>query len=160
MHSPLNRQPPRTNRRGAAAVECAVVAPVLVTLVLGLIQSSYSIDATHKLYAAVRQAGRLASMDYDQLLQPGQTGNQKIIKDIRNQLKAEGLPGDSATISITHAETSAEFNLDDPTNNLELFKIKIEIPFSAAMDVSVIPAPFSKLSASIVFRKGKKGLVV
>lgn len=146
-------------RRGSAAVECAIVAPVMVTLVLGLIQSSYSIDATHKLHAAVRQAGRLAGMDYSELLQTGQTGNEKVIQDIRNQLTAEGLPGSSATISITNAETGGAFDLDDTGNNLELFKIRVEIPFSTAMDINVIPAPFQKLSAEIVFRKGKTTLI-
>jgi Flp pilus assembly protein TadG len=145
-------------RRGAAAVECAIVAPLMVALVLGLMQSSYSIDATHKLYAAVRQAGRLASMDYSDRLQSGQTGNQKVISDIRNQLKAEGLPGDSVTVTITNAETGSAFNLDDVANNLKLFKIHVEVPFSTVMNTSLVAAPVDKLAASIVFRKGKTQL--
>jgi Flp pilus assembly protein TadG len=145
-------------RRGSAAVECAIVAPVMVALVLGLIQSSFSIDATHKLHAAIRQAGRLASMDYSDRLQTGQSGNAKVISDIRNQLKAEGLPGDKVTITITDAESGGPFNLDAAANNLKLFRIQVEVPFKTVMSGNLIKAPVDKLSASIVFRKGKTGL--
>jgi len=151
------RRSPKS-RRGAAAVEFAIVAPVMVALVMGLMQGGYSVDTTHKLYAAVRQAGRLASMDYSDLLQKGQSGNDKIIKDIKNQLKAEGLPGDSVTVTITHAESGGTFNLDDPANNLKLFRIHVEVPFATVMNASLLPAPVEKLSASIVFRKGKNSL--
>ncbi|MDZ4684348.1 MAG: TadE family protein [Planctomycetaceae bacterium] len=161
--SPVNgslrpRRQPVDHRRGSAAVECAVVMPVLVALVMGLIQSGFSVDATHKLYASIRQAGRLASMDYKDLLQPGQTGNQKVIQDIKNTLAAEGLPVDQLTVTITHAETGGAFNLDDAANNLELFKIHVEVPFATVADTSLLPAPVETLSASIVFRKGKNTL--
>lgn len=130
----------------------------MVALVLGLIQSSFSIDATHKLHAAVRQAGRLASMDYSDRLQSGQTGNQKVIADIRNQLKAEGLPGDLVTITIADAETGGPFNLDDAATNLKLFRISVSVPFTKVVSGSLIKAPVDTLTASIVFRKGKTTL--
>jgi hypothetical protein len=142
-------------RRGAAAVECAVVIPVLLTLVMGLVQSAYCVDTTHKLYAVVRQAGRVATVNYKPLLLPGQTGNQKLIQDIKNTLAAEGLPIDQVTVTITHAESGAPFNVDDPANDLELFKIHVSVPFTAVADISLLPAPVETLSASIVFRKGK-----
>jgi Flp pilus assembly protein TadG len=146
------------SRLGAAAVECAVVAPVFVALVVGLIQSGYSVDTTHKLYATARQAGRLASMNYKPKLQSGQTGNEKVIQDIKNMLQAEGLPVDQVTITITHAEGSGTFNLDDAANDMQLFKISLSVPYTAVADPCLLPAPVENLTASIVFRKGKSAV--
>uniref|UniRef100_A0A7C2JZA9 Pilus assembly protein n=1 Tax=Schlesneria paludicola TaxID=360056 RepID=A0A7C2JZA9_9PLAN len=155
MNARTHRGPQTDRRRGAAAVECAIVMPVMVALVLGLIQGGYSVDTTHKLYAAVRQAGRLAGMNYRPLLKSGQTGNDKVIQDIRNTLAAEGLPADQLTITITEAEGGGTFNLDDPANDLKLFRISASVPYSALSTASLLPAPVETLSASIVFRKGR-----
>lgn len=146
-------------RRGAAAVEFAVVAPVFVVLVLTAAQTSFNVDTTHTLYAAVRQAGRLASMDTSERLQAGQDVNSKVIADIRNQLKAEGLPGDEMTISITTADGSAPFDLSDPDNDLELFRISVNVPYSAVDAVGTFTATYEQMQASIVFRKGRTMLV-
>lgn len=146
------------SRRGSATVEFAVVMPVFVTLMLGTIQTGISIDASHKLYATLRQAGRLAAMDFRDRVPDGTTGNDKVIQDIRNQLKAEGISGDEATITITYADGSnagSEFDLCDANNVLELFRIKIELPNSAVSSNNFLPNPQQKMSASIVFRKGR-----
>lgn len=149
---------PRTAsaRRGSATVEFAVVAPVFIALILGAIQNGYNIDIKHKLHAVIRQAGRLSSQDYRGRLQAGQTANQKVILDIRNHLKAEGLNGDLFTITITHAEGSlagTPFDLSDPQNSLKLYRIKVEAPYSAVSENGLFPTPFEKVSASIVFRR-------
>jgi len=145
-------------RNGSATVELAVVLPVFVTLMLGVVQVGISIDASHKLYATLRQAGRLAAMDFKDRLAEGQTENQKVIQDIKNQLTAEGIPGDQATVTITHADGSQSgntFDLADPNNALELFRIQIEVPNSALTSTNLLPNPQQKLSATIVFRKGR-----
>ncbi|GIX03453.1 MAG: hypothetical protein KatS3mg113_0459 [Planctomycetaceae bacterium] len=148
--------PQAESRRGAATVEFAVLAPLFIALTLGAIQHSYYVDAYHKLHAAIRQAGRLASQDYRSLLQPGQTANGKIINDIRNQLKAEGLSADQFEITITHAEgplAGMPFDLSSPANSLQLFRIKVEAPISAFSAQGLFPFPKNKLTASIVFRR-------
>jgi Flp pilus assembly protein TadG len=145
-----------TTRRGAAVVEFAVVVPVFVTLMLGVIELGISIDASQKLHTTVRQAGRLAAMDFRERVSAGQTDNNKVIQDIRNHLKAEGLPGDEATISITYADgpnAGATFDLADTNNVLELFEISVEVPNSSI--TSLLPNPAQTKSASIVFRKGR-----
>lgn len=147
-------------RRGSATVEFAVMLPVFIALVMTAAQTSFSVDTAHSLYASIRQGGRLASMESDDLLLPGQTLNQKIIQDIRNQLIAEGLPGDQMTITITEADSNAEFDLSDADNDLGLFRIKVSVPFSAMNSVGAFPtAGMSDFQASIVFRKGKQSLV-
>jgi Flp pilus assembly protein TadG len=150
------------SRRGAAAVEFALVAPVFVALFLGMIQTGISIDSSHKLYAALRQSGRLASMDYTDKLQSGQTANDKIISDIKNQLAAEGIPASQITVTITHADGSnagGTFDLSNAANALALFKIKVEVPNSALSSNNFLPSPTQKMTAEIVFRKGRSTLV-
>lgn len=146
------------SRRGAAAIELAVISPLFVLLILGAVQSGINLDMQTKMQAAVRQAGRLASMDYSKRVQANQTGNQKVIQDIKNVLTAEGLAGNAATVTITHAEgenAGSTFNLSSTANDLQYFKITVEIPYSALNSTGLLPNTFEKLSASIVNRKDK-----
>ncbi|MEQ9407978.1 MAG: pilus assembly protein, partial [Fuerstiella sp.] len=52
------------SRRGVAALEAAVVTPMLLILVLGTIEMGTALRASTILQSAVREAGRLASMDW------------------------------------------------------------------------------------------------
>lgn len=149
------------SRHGAATVEFALVAPLFLTLVLGTIEMGTAINAAQTLNAAIREGGRLATMEFSGKLAPGQTANQKVIQDIRNFLTASGIDGDRATITITHAEgnnAGSEFNLADPDNYLKLFKITASIPYS---DVSAFPMNYMSgqtLNASLVFRMARTRL--
>ncbi len=146
------------SRRGAAAVEFAVIAPLFVALVLTAAQSAFNLDSVHTMYSAIRQAGRLASMESSERQQQDQSKNQKVIQDIRNQLIAEGLPGQQMTITITDAESGGPFDLSNADNDLKLFKIEVRVPYSAMNSLGVFNGT-GNLSASIVFRKGRTTLV-
>lgn len=146
-------------RQGAAAVEFAVIAPLFVTLVLTAAQSSFNLDAAHTMYATIRQAGRLASMESSERQQAGQSKNNKVIQDIRNQLIAEGIPGQHCEITITDAETGGPFDLSDSANDLGLFRISINVPYSALNIMGAFPTQDSTMRASVVFRKGRTTLV-
>lgn len=150
------------HRRGAATVELAVIVPLFVTLAMGTIQTGLQISAAQTLTTALREAGRLASMDYTSRLQPGQTINQKVIQDIQNFLTAERIDGSKVTITITHADgtgAGSTFDLGDPSNQLQMFKIHAVVPYSAISSVTFFPHPNSTISASIVYRKGKNTLI-
>ena len=147
-------------RRGSATVEFAVLSPIFLALVMTAAQSAFNIDTAHSLYAAIRQAGRLASLDSSEFRQQGQTANQKVIADIKNQLTAEGLPGDQMTVTITEADSSTEFDLSNPDNDLRLFRISVEVPYSAMNSIGTFStSSMEKFNASIVFRKGRNNLV-
>src|SRR5262249_43089108 len=123
--------PRERDRRGTATVEFAVIAPIFLILVLGTWEMGTAVRASNNLSAAVREGGRLASMDFTGSLAPNQTANQKVEQDIRAFLNASGLPGSQATITITHADganAGQTFNLGDKNNYLALFKIKATIP--------------------------------
>jgi len=149
-------------RSGAAAVEFALVVPLFVTLAMGTIQTGLQISAAQTLTTALREAGRLASMDYTSRLQSGQTINQKVTQDIKNFLTAEKIDGSKVSITITYADgknAGSTFDLGDVNNDLAMFKIRAVVPYSAISSVTFFPHTNSTISASIIYRKGKKVLV-
>ncbi|HBL47283.1 pilus assembly protein [Gimesia sp.] len=138
----------KQNRRGVAAVEFALIAPVFLALLLGMVAVRKAVHTTTVMDAALAQAGRLASMDAGLKLPAGKTLNDKIILDVRNFLRASGIENDenNLIITITHAEdengvpldpmpnppsTGTDFDLSDPDNRNRLFRIGIEIPEGA-----------------------------
>jgi Flp pilus assembly protein TadG len=155
------RNKPRANRekrRGTATVEFAVVAPLFMTLALGTWEMGTAVKASNNLTAAVREGGRLASMDFNGKLATAQTPNQKVIQDIRAFLSAGGIPGAQVTVTITYAEgasAGSTFDLNDPNNYMQLFKITASVPYSA---VSMFPNRFlagQTLKAQLICRRGR-----
>lgn len=150
-----------SKRQGVAAVEFAVVAPIFVTLILGMAELSRALDVSTNLISAVREGGRLASMHHNGAIPAGMTTEEKVIHDIRNVLKANGIDGAKTTLTITHAEgnnAGQDFDLDSEDNYLQNFRISASIAYS---DVSMFPLRVMKnqtLSTSIVFRLGKSDL--
>jgi hypothetical protein len=146
----------RDRRRGAAAVEFAVIAPVLLTIVLGTVDVARLLDAQNQLAVAAREGARLAAMDRHELLQDGQSMNEKIIEDVRGYLSSNDLPGEAVEVFIVDPDDHVTpLNLDDPPTQFELFELRIEIPFSAtgwSIGYLVGDPP---LSASVVFRNGR-----
>ncbi|MCA9089850.1 MAG: pilus assembly protein [Planctomycetaceae bacterium] len=148
-----------SKRRGAATVELAMVLPLLLTLVLGVAEFSRAINSYNQMFAAVREGGRLAAMDFSEFVNNNQTANQKVERDIRAFLSASGLPGDDMTITITEPDSDVTFNLADSNNYLRNVRITASIPYSS---ISSLPMRFlgdTTLSASMVYRKGRVDLV-
>jgi len=149
-------------RRGAALVEFAIVAPLFLTLILGTVEIGNALEASSQINAALREAGRLAGMDWVDLVDEGETPNQKVIRDIRNFLKAAGYPGDALSITITSAEDSdfgEAFDLGDPDNEMRLFQIEATIAFE---EISTFPLGFMNghnVSGRIVMRAGRISLM-
>ncbi len=148
-----------SDRRGAATVELAMVLPLLLSLVLGVAEFSRAINAYNQMFAAVREGGRLAAMDFSEFVTNNQTANQKVERDIRAFLSASGLPGNAMTITITEPDSQVTFDLQNPNNYLRNVRITASIPYSS---ISNLPAKFlgeTTLSASMVYRKGRVDLV-
>ncbi len=147
-------------REGTATVEFAVVAPVLMTLALGMIQWSRAYDVQQELVTALRQGARLAGMDRQDVLQPGESANEKIIADVKNFLNASGMDGDRATVKITSPGGTSDFDLDAPENELKYFELSISIPMSATSENSeLFGNDGSAYTAKVVFRNSRGTLV-
>lgn len=144
-----------SRRRGAVAVEFAIVAPVLLAIVAGMIELNRVFDAQNLLESAAREGARLACMDREGMLAEGQSANDKLVNDIKNFLDANGIPGEDVGVSVTHADdSSAEFNLEDPANNLDLFEVSVSIDYSTVSYAPVAEGSDYPLQASVVFRNG------
>jgi hypothetical protein len=154
----------KENRRGAVAVELAVLLPVLLVLVFGTIEIGRGLEAAHLMTNAAREGARFAAMDREGMLGQNQTTNDKIESDVRNFLTASGLNGGMATIDIVSVPgstggTASDFDIEDPDNDLELFRINVLLPYSA---VSYLPPYFlenKNITASVVFRNKRSALV-
>lgn len=154
----LHRPTSHNRRRGVAAVEFAVVAPVFVVLVIGTIGASKMLHAQSIMAQALREGGRLAAMDWSGTLQDGMTPNQKVEQDIRNFMNASGLDGNDIEITITGAEgaaAGAPFSLGDPDNYMKLFQIRAHQPHSDANVWCSYLTEGRGLTAKIVLRAGR-----
>lgn len=143
------------NRRGVAAVEFALIAPVFLALILGMVAVRRAVHTSTIMDAALAQSGRLASMDAGLALPTGMNLNDKIILDVRNFLRASGIENDESnlTITITHADdgegnaldpmpnppsSGDTFDLSNSDNRNRLFRIGIEIPENATSSLTDI----------------------
>jgi len=143
-------------------VEFAIVAPMFLTLILGTIEMGNALEASQQITSALREGGRLAGMDWSDLVADGESPNQKIINDIRNFLKAAGYPGDEIAISITSAEGTDQgqsFDLADPDNTMRLFEIEASIPYESIASFPHGIMAGHDITGRIVMRAGKISLM-
>jgi hypothetical protein len=127
----------RRNRRAAAAVEFAVVAPVFFLLVFGLIEYGRMVMVQQMLTNASREGARHAVLD-------GATSTE-VTTIVNDYLSSGSISG--ATVTVTpNPPTNAEFG--DPVT------VAVSIPFS---QVSWLPSPMylgeKTLTANTVMRR-------
>lgn len=145
-------------RRGAAAVEAAVCLPFLVMVIMGTIEMGMALRVKTVLQSAVRESGRLSNIDYRGILQPGDTPNAKIERDLRNYVTASGFPGDKLIIELVKDDSPTQtFDLLDETNELKFLRINVAMPYAEVgyMTSRWIPTP--NISARLVMRAGMGG---
>lgn len=149
----------KKNRRGAVAVEFAIVAPVLVSIMFAMIELNRTYESQNLLESAAREGARFASMDREGLVGDGQTSNDKLIEDVKTLLESNGFPRDSLAVEVKDVEDpSQDFDIDDPDNDLRLFEVRVSIDYS---EVSYVPVETDSdygLGASVVFRNGRSTL--
>lgn len=143
-------------RRGAVAVEFAIVAPVLLAVLFGMIQYGKAFEMQNQLQVAAREGARFASMDHTGMLANGQTANQKLIQEVKSFLATYGVAQNDVTVTVKdHTNPTADFNLDDPKNDLKLFDVKVSVNYSKVSMTPVSANNDYALSAKVVFRNGK-----
>lgn len=150
------RRPQSSARCGAVAVEFAFVAPVLLAIIVGLLELSRVYSIQNCLETAVREGARFAALDRSGMMMAGKTANQKIVDDVKNYLASNNINPERVKVNVVKADDSDnEFNLDDPNNDLELFEVQVEVPYSAVSYSPVSDANDYKLNAAITFRNGR-----
>ena len=150
----------RSQRRGAAVVEFAVAAPLLVVMVFGMVEASRLYEMQNQLLNAAREGARLAAMEREGILAPGQSLNDKMIADVRAYLDAAGLPGDDAVITVEDPDNpGTTLDLLDPDNDLALFQLNVSLPYSSVRSVwAPVPDQFD-LVGTVVFRNAVSVMV-
>lgn len=142
------------DRRGAVTVEFALIAPVFLVLTLGVVEVSRMFELQNQLSVAAREGARMATMERSGLVPEGQSTNAKVIQDVKNLLKAQGLDPDDVNVQIVdHEDPTKAFNLDDPANSLKYFEVRISVPYQAGYTPPDL-TDFS-LHSKIVFRNSK-----
>jgi Flp pilus assembly protein TadG len=129
----------RRARRGASAVEFAIVAPIFVLFVFGMIEYGRMVMVQQVLTNATREGARLAVLD-------GATRDE-ILDAVVDYCSSSRVGIDTSNVTLTPNDPdTAEFG--DPVT------VSIGVPFS---DVSWLPSPMylgaTQLNATSVMRK-------
>lgn len=127
----------RSKRRGAAAVEFAVVAPVFVLLVFGMLEYGRMVMVQQVITNASREGARRAVLD-------GATASE-VQSTVSSYLTGATVTGATTTISPSDPGTAAA---GDPIS------VTVSVPFSA---VSWLPSPMylggKTMSAATTMRR-------
>ena len=142
----------RRSRRGAVAVEFAIVAPVFLAIVLGVAEVSQLVEAQNLLETAAREGARFGAMDRTGFVDAG-GANAKLIQDVKNFLAAQGLSADDVTVDVKHPGTDDAFDLDNPNNDLELFEVHVAFPYSSVTGHNLLDD--YNLEAVVTFRNAR-----
>lgn len=85
---------PRTRRSGQAIVEFALVSPILLLLVFGLVDFARAWSAHHVIADAAREGARMMVVDNDEV------GVEHAKEAIRDRLRTAGLNADESAARI------------------------------------------------------------
>ncbi len=119
------RAPVRTARRGAAVVEMAIVTPLLMTMMLGMIEFGYIFMMQQSLTNGAREAARLATL-------PGTTDDE-IRTRLQEALASTGLEISSDMVVIDHA------TLENP-----VVRVRVQVPYEDVTLLGVLPSSLFK----------------
>lgn len=100
-------------RRGGAAVEMAIVAPLLLTLLFGIIEFGYAFTVRQGLCTAAREGARVASL-------PG-SSNSEVQSRVDEYLEPLGLYGYQTSLTRATADNPVEtVSISIPYSNVSL----------------------------------------
>lgn len=102
----LSRNAHRKRRRGAVVVEFAVIAPLLIMILMGIMEYGYVFLVQQSLTNAAREGCRIAVLQ-------STTSDDTINARIAELMSAAGV--DNYTVVLTHADPAG-----DPTERIEI----------------------------------------
>ena len=115
-------------RRGAAAVECALVLPFLMLVVLGIIECGQVMTAQEVITNSAREGARLASLGGSTIGTSTSTGANEVNNRVRGYLDSGGVASSTATISVTDLDATIT---DLPQSNTgDRIQVSVSVPFS------------------------------
>jgi hypothetical protein len=118
--SQAGRNPPKQQaRRGSAAVEFAVIAPILAALLLGIFEVTRAVQVKNYLTDAARSSCRIA-------IQPG-NNTHNVTDNISAILAADGINAAYATSTLLVNGQNVDVNT---AKKYDQISVKISIPIS------------------------------
>ncbi len=123
-----------TGRRGAVAVEAAVILPVLLIMMLGIWEVGRMVQIQQILVNSAREGARLAAGGYTTNSEP--VTNAMVQQSVRDYLRASGLPSTAYSNAEVALTCLVSPGWSDPYQALPLdkFEVKVTIPAGAAFD--------------------------
>src|SRR4051812_26425114 len=119
---------PRRVRRGAVAVECALILPFLMMVILGIIECGQVMTSQEMITNATREGARLASLGGSTIGTDSSTGVNEVKYVVRSYLAAGGISASAATISVTDLDKSvSDLPLSDAGDRIQ---VAVTIPFN------------------------------
>ncbi len=110
----------RPRRRGVAAVEFAVIFPVLMILAFGLWEYGRLVEVQQVLSNAAREGGRMAAT--------GHKSNTEVKQHVRMYLDAQGLNTTGMSDPEVTNLTSAERSDPRDAEQLDRFRVRVNFP--------------------------------
>ncbi|MFO0879458.1 MAG: TadE/TadG family type IV pilus assembly protein [Gemmataceae bacterium] len=125
--------------RGIAALEFALVMPLLVTILVGLWEVGRLIQLQQMLSNAAREGARLAaqSQTINSTGTPTQislsTGSPNVKQQVVNYLKQAGLNVNTNDVTVTFAFTTGDTTKTQPYQGTkgQRFRVTVELPISS-----------------------------
>ena len=123
VHRVSNRRPGQPRRRGAALVEMALVSPLLIMMLLGIIEFGRALAVGQFAAAAVRDATRYATYD--------DVTNGAVIDLVRNHISVStGISPEDVLVTITITKSDGGSGSLSNAETNDLVTVRAEIPFN------------------------------
>jgi Flp pilus assembly protein TadG len=141
----------RRRRRGAVALEAALVLPFLVLIIFGIIESGQVMTSEEVIASAAREGARLASLGGSTIGSSSSNGSTEVNYRVRSYLDNAAVPSANATITVTDLDQSIT---DLPQASIgDRIKVSVSVPFTK---IAWSPPMFfgsATLSNSSIMRK-------
>lgn len=125
-----------TLRRASATVEMAVVTPLLLTVLLGIIEFGYVFMVEQSLTNGTRDACRLAAL-------AGSVSDTEVVSRLATAMQPTGVAINSSMVTITQPTT------ENPT-----VTVRVQVPYRQVSLLGVLP---SCLAARLLNHSGSSG---
>lgn len=156
-----NIQARHTHRKGVEVVELAIVLPVLVLILMGIIEFGRAFQVAHDLTTAAREGARLGML-YNVIRQVDRDNgvtdvNVRITNDVLSFMAALGYDPGDVTVEILNIGADGSENGNADLNDLagiseQYFMVRVSVDFN---DVAVWPPTYldgQALTGQIVVR--------
>ena len=149
----------QSDRHGLAMIEFAMVLPIMIMVVLGVIEFARAFEVSTILETAAREGARLgmlSNIDTEDL-----TANQRVIQDVKRFVAATGVPADDLEVTITGWEVNdiangtsgdaSDVNLEEASRTT-YFQVEVTVPYESVAYTSPIFLGGATLRGNLIGR--------